>query len=134
LQVTLHGTFPPELVISVLFASLQVLELDHNNLMWLSPSILQALANRTGLQRLTLHANPWHCDCSARGMLNFLQEHFTQVWIVHSTPTMMSHVYHHQQQWGRSHSRLVLPSWLLVSPSFSWLTYISSASWNVLIH
>lgn len=58
---------------------LQVLELDHNNLMWLSPSILQALANRTGLQRLTLHANPWHCDCSARGMLNFLQEHFTQV-------------------------------------------------------
>lgn len=76
-----HFSF--ELVISALFASLQVLELDHNNLMWLSASILQALANKTDLQRLTLHANPWHCDCAARGMLNFLQEHFTQVWIVH---------------------------------------------------
>ncbi|PNF28084.1 hypothetical protein B7P43_G12250 [Cryptotermes secundus] len=59
---------------------LQVLELDHNNMTWLDASILQALANKTtGLQRLTLHANPWQCDCAARGMLNFLQEHFTQV-------------------------------------------------------
>jgi len=79
--------FPPELVISVLLASSQVLELDHNNMMGLSASTLQALSNRTGLHRLTLHANPWQCDCSARGMLNFLQEHFTQVYIMHSTPS-----------------------------------------------
>jgi hypothetical protein len=64
---------------------MQVLELDHNNLTQLSTSILQALANKTGLQRLTLHANPWHCDCAARDMLSFLQEHFTQVQITHNT-------------------------------------------------
>jgi hypothetical protein len=69
-----------EMVISVLFASLQVLELDHNNLTQLDASTLQAFGNKTGLQHLTLHANPWHCDCEARGMLSFLQEHFTQVW------------------------------------------------------
>jgi hypothetical protein len=77
LQVTLLVIFP-ELVISVL-ASSQVLELDHNNMMRLSASTLQALSNRTGLHRLTLHANPWQCDLSARGMLSFLQGHFTQV-------------------------------------------------------
>jgi len=77
--------FSPELVISVLLASSQVLELDHNNLMGLKAPTLQALSNRTSLHRFTLHANPWQCDCSARGMLNFLQEHFTQVYIMHST-------------------------------------------------
>ena len=77
--------FSPELVISVLLASLQVLELDHNNMMGLSTATLQALSNRTALHRLTLHANPWQCDCSARDMLTFLQGHFTQVYIMHTT-------------------------------------------------
>jgi len=38
------------------------------------------------------------------------------------------HSNHHQQQWqeGISLFRLDLSSWLLVSPSFSWLTYNSS--------
>ncbi|KDR13629.1 protein toll isoform X2 [Zootermopsis nevadensis] len=58
---------------------LQVLELDHNNLTQLDASILQAFGNKTGLQHITLHANPWHCDCEARGIITFLQEHFTQV-------------------------------------------------------
>jgi hypothetical protein len=69
------------MVISILFSSLQVLELDHNNLTQLDASILQLFDNKTDLQRLTLHANPWLCDCEARGMINFLQEHYTQVQI-----------------------------------------------------
>lgn len=81
LHATLCMTFTSEMVISVLFSSLQVLELDHNNLTQLDASILQTFDNKTDLQRLTLHANPWHCDCEARGMINFLQEHYTQVQI-----------------------------------------------------
>lgn len=29
---------------------------------------------------------------------------------------------------------LVPPSWVFVSPSFPWLTYVSSASWNVFVN
>jgi len=38
----------------------------------------------------------------------------------------------HQQQ-GIGHFRRVLSSWMLVSPAFAWLAYVSSANWSVLI-
>lgn len=56
------------------------MELHNNNLTHLNESVLDIFANvETGLQHVTLHKNPWQCDCKARGLLNFLQEHFTQV-------------------------------------------------------
>ncbi|XP_069700002.1 protein toll [Periplaneta americana] len=56
--------------------NLQELELDHNHLTRMNRSVLEALSNMT---RITLHANPWQCDCMAQPLLSFLQEHFKQV-------------------------------------------------------
>jgi len=41
---------------------------------------------------------------------------------------------HHHQYKCISLFWLVPPSWVFVSPSFPWLTYVSPASWNVFVH
>ncbi|PSN56345.1 Protein toll [Blattella germanica] len=60
--------------------NIQVLELHNNNMTYLNNSVLDILgAEKTGLRHLTLNDNPWECDCKARDLLTFLQEHYKQV-------------------------------------------------------
>lgn len=49
--------------------SLQVLHLALNNLISVSGEAIESLGN---LKELTLHANPWHCDCSLRPLRAFM--------------------------------------------------------------
>ncbi|KAJ9599461.1 hypothetical protein L9F63_010076, partial [Diploptera punctata] len=58
---------------------IQVMELHNNNLTHLNEPVLDVLANSDTLERITLHRNPWQCDCNAKGLLMFLQEHYTKV-------------------------------------------------------
>lgn len=51
----------------------QVLELDNNNLSTIYPDVLEFLKNSTNLIDLTLHENPWICDCNTKDFLNFIQ-------------------------------------------------------------
>ncbi|XP_063909623.1 protein toll-like [Zophobas morio] len=53
--------------------NLEVLELNHNHLNTLDPHIVSKL-NSTRLLRLTLHDNPWVCDCNSASLANFLRQ------------------------------------------------------------
>ncbi|KOX73247.1 Protein toll [Melipona quadrifasciata] len=52
--------------------NMKVLELHNNNISRLNSDVLQFMKN-TSLTELTLHGNPWTCDCDARDFLNFIQ-------------------------------------------------------------
>nr|BBG28448.1 Toll-like receptor [Gryllus bimaculatus] len=56
--------------------NLKELKLDHNNMTRMNSSLLEFLTNRTNV---SLHSNPWNCDCKALDLLGFLQNSFRQV-------------------------------------------------------
>lgn len=68
-----------EIDVGFLSPQLQVLTVDNNNITKLSSGILRFLSNSTEIRLLTLHHNPWVCDCSARDLLNLIQQKFKQV-------------------------------------------------------
>lgn len=53
--------------------NLQILELDNNNISTVNPDVLDYLKNSSSLKKLTLHKNPWRCDCDDRDLLSFVQ-------------------------------------------------------------
>nr|CAD7395928.1 unnamed protein product [Timema poppensis] len=55
----------------------KTLKLNHNNLTHLDTPVLEFLTNRT--TNISLHSNPWRCDCQNRDMLAFLQAQFKQI-------------------------------------------------------
>lgn len=57
----------------------EVLELDNNNISRINPDVLQFMRNSTTLKQLTLHGNPWACDCDARDFLNFIQTKVVEI-------------------------------------------------------
>ncbi|CAK9795656.1 Protein toll [Anthophora quadrimaculata] len=53
--------------------NIEVLELHNNNISKLNPDTLHFMDNSSSLMKLTLHGNPWMCDCNAIDFLNFIQ-------------------------------------------------------------
>ncbi|KZC03990.1 Protein toll [Dufourea novaeangliae] len=53
--------------------AIEVLELHNNNISKMDSDVLYFMRNSTKLKSLTLHGNPWVCDCDARDFLNFIQ-------------------------------------------------------------
>lgn len=59
--------------LSGLSTETHILELHNNNISKLDSAVLQFMKNSTALKVLSLHGNPWKCDCDARDFLNFIQ-------------------------------------------------------------
>ncbi|KAK2588805.1 hypothetical protein KPH14_001680 [Odynerus spinipes] len=53
--------------------NVQILKLDNNNIFTVNSEVLEYLKNSTSLKKLTLHNNPWRCDCDDKDLLNFVQ-------------------------------------------------------------
>ncbi|KOC59528.1 Protein toll [Habropoda laboriosa] len=53
--------------------NIETLELHNNNISKLNSDALHFMDNSSSLMTLTLHENPWKCDCSAIDFLNFIQ-------------------------------------------------------------
>ncbi|XP_014613497.1 PREDICTED: protein toll [Polistes canadensis] len=53
--------------------NLEVLELHNNNISRIDSNLLDYWKNSITLKRLTLHKNPWKCDCDARDLFSFVQ-------------------------------------------------------------
>lgn len=66
-------------MINELVLAFQVLELHNNNISSLNSDVLQLLNNSTSLKTLTLHNNPWRCDCDAIDFLNFIQTKVVEI-------------------------------------------------------
>lgn len=60
-------------------AIFQVLELHDNNVSRISTNVLDFLKTWTNLTRLTLHGNPWECDCNAKDFLSYIQTTYTTI-------------------------------------------------------
>lgn len=52
------------------------MELENNNLSRIHPNVLEFWKNSTNLTHLTLHNNPWKCDCNATELLNFTRTNY----------------------------------------------------------
>lgn len=61
--------------------NLKVLQLHNNNLTHLSDKTL-SLFIKTSLKNLTLHNNPWTCNCSTVNFHKYIQENFDKVIII----------------------------------------------------
>ncbi|KAJ1529155.1 hypothetical protein ONE63_005964 [Megalurothrips usitatus] len=59
--------------------SMQVIELHHNNLTMVESESMQIFSNLTNLTSVTLHNNPWKCDCQLQALVNFVQVHYTRI-------------------------------------------------------
>ncbi|CAL7933908.1 unnamed protein product [Xylocopa violacea] len=57
--------------------NLKVLELDNNNISRLNPEVLNFM--NASSMTLTLHGNPWICDCNAIDFLSFVQTKVNQI-------------------------------------------------------
>ncbi|XP_011643169.1 protein toll [Pogonomyrmex barbatus] len=68
-----------EISLDGLSNTLQVLELNNNNLTRIQPDVLEFLKQSTNLTRLALYENPWECDCEAKDFLNFIQTKFVTI-------------------------------------------------------
>ncbi|KAG5334657.1 TOLL protein, partial [Acromyrmex heyeri] len=62
-----------EISLDGLSSTIQVLELHNNNISRIHPDVLEFLKQSMNLTRLTLHENPWECDCNAKDFRNFIQ-------------------------------------------------------------
>ncbi|XP_001604577.1 protein toll [Nasonia vitripennis] len=60
----------------LLSPNLKTLLLDGNELSSIDAKILEKLSNSSKISKLTLHDNPWRCDCSSRELLSFVQSNF----------------------------------------------------------
>lgn len=59
-------------------STLEILELHNNNLTRVDSDVLEFMRN-SSLIKLTLHENPWKCDCEAREFLSFIQTKFMEI-------------------------------------------------------
>ncbi|XP_076396662.1 uncharacterized protein LOC105663427 [Megachile rotundata] len=53
--------------------NVEVLELHNNSIKRLKSEVIQYLRYSTTLKMLTLHGNPWICDCDSRDFVDFIQ-------------------------------------------------------------
>lgn len=72
-KLLLSGTDISSVPLDALPADVAVLELHNNNISKLDLDVLHFMNNSTKLSRITLHANPWTCDCDTIDVLNFIQ-------------------------------------------------------------
>ncbi|XP_058801642.1 protein toll-like [Phymastichus coffea] len=63
----------------LLSPNLKVLLLEGNNLTNIEPKILEKLLNSTQISTLSLHDNPWRCDCSSRDLLTFVHSNYLEI-------------------------------------------------------
>ncbi|KAL0274505.1 UNVERIFIED_CONTAM: hypothetical protein PYX00_002607 [Menopon gallinae] len=68
-----------DLGMGVLPKNLEVLTLDNNRLTALGSGIVRFLNESQDLRNLTLHNNPWNCNCSARELLDLIQQKFKAI-------------------------------------------------------
>lgn len=55
------------------------MELHNNNISRVHPDVLEFLKRSKNLTQLTLHENPWECDCDAKDFLNFIHSRFVKM-------------------------------------------------------
>ncbi|XP_076173538.1 toll like receptor isoform X1 [Ptiloglossa arizonensis] len=72
-KLLLSDTNISNISLNELPSSIEVLELHNNNISKIDSNVLQFMSNSSTLKKLTLHGNPWTCDCNARDFLNFIQ-------------------------------------------------------------
>ncbi|KAI4488793.1 hypothetical protein M0802_011303 [Mischocyttarus mexicanus] len=72
-DLILFGNNIARVTLDKLPKNLKVLELHNNNISWIDSNVLDYWKNSITLKRLTLHKNPWKCDCDARDLLSFVQ-------------------------------------------------------------
>lgn len=63
---------------------LQVLLLDGNSLTHFNESSIQFLMNATRLTQLSLHQNPWRCDCATKDFVTVIQTHLEKIQLLHN--------------------------------------------------
>lgn len=58
---------------SIFIYFFQVLYLNGNQLSFIDSETLEKIASNSSIRQLTLHDNPWRCDCQALTLLDFVQ-------------------------------------------------------------
>ncbi|XP_053979405.1 protein toll-like [Hylaeus volcanicus] len=85
-KLLLSNTGISNITLDELPSSIEVLELHKNNISKIDSNVLHFMKNSTNLKMLTLHENPWTCNCDDRDFLNFVQTRVAKI----SVPSMIT--------------------------------------------
>ncbi|XP_058791509.1 protein toll-like [Phymastichus coffea] len=75
-SLNLAGNLIGRLDEDLISPNLKVLRLDGNRLSHIDDQLLDRIARGSNISLLTLHDNPWGCDCEALALLNFAQNNY----------------------------------------------------------
>lgn len=78
-QLYLSGNQLTYLPAVFLNPNLEVLTMDHNNFSMVEANTVSILGNASRLRLITLHENPWSCNCDALNFAALLRRRFKQV-------------------------------------------------------
>lgn len=73
-----------EINVTAFSPKLQVLEIDGNNITQLNESSIEFLKNSKYLTKLTLHRNPWTCDCTTKDFVSLIQTHLEKIKLLNN--------------------------------------------------
>lgn len=73
-----------EINVTAFSLKLQVLEIDGNNITQFNESSMEFLKNAKYLTKLTLHRNPWRCDCTTKDFVSLIQTHLKKIKLLNN--------------------------------------------------
>ncbi|XP_012215724.1 protein toll-like [Linepithema humile] len=80
-----------QIILNGLSRSIEILELHSNKISKIRPDVLEFFQNSTTLTYLTLHDNPWECNCDAVDFLYFIHTEYRKIHNIPEVSQVMCH-------------------------------------------
>ncbi|XP_067216689.1 protein toll-like [Linepithema humile] len=80
-----------DIILDGLSSTIQILELHSNNISKIRPNVLEFFRNSTSLIYLTLHDNPWECNCDTVDFLHFIHAEYREITNISEVSQVMCH-------------------------------------------
>ncbi|XP_067216686.1 protein toll-like isoform X1 [Linepithema humile] len=80
-----------EIILDGLSRTIEILQLHSNNISKIHPDVLEFFRNSTSLIYLTLHDNPWECNCDTVDFLRFIHTEYRKITNISEMSQVMCH-------------------------------------------
>ncbi|XP_067216691.1 protein toll-like [Linepithema humile] len=80
-----------DIIFDGLSSTIEILQLHSNNISKIHPDVLEFFRNSTSLIYLTLHDNPWECNCDTVDFLHFIHAEYRKITDIFEVSQTMCH-------------------------------------------